>query len=246
MSWIAHHGQRSAALGLVISHVLDGLQRGSYRGNERLPNEEELGAAVGVSRTPVREAIKVLEAVGVVEVRRGVGTYIRDDHSVALGHLLMFQSQLRETSPRKLYQARLMVEGAAARLVAQDRSDEDLASLRDANARLLAAASVLYPSLDELTTADIAFHNVLYDICGNELIGTLGRFVTALFKPWIRESLRVGGGIRAARNHDVLIAMIELQNKGGAGEATIDQIVEDGLEYWQDSLTAKNPPRRQN
>ena len=103
-----------------------------------------------------------------------------------------------------------------------------------------------HPSLDDLTAADIAFHNALYDSCGNELIGTLGRFVTALFRPWIRESLRIGGGVRAARNHDVLIAMIDLQNRSGAGEATIDQIVEDGLEYWQDSLSTKDLRRREN
>lgn len=234
---------RNDALSQVITHILDGVRTGLYKGDERIPTEAELSTVTGVSRTPVREAVKVLETVGVLEVRRGIGTFLKNDPAAALGQLLLFQSQLTNTSPKKLYEARLMVEGAAARLLAENRTEDDLDALRATNARMLEIARRDTVSLDELTEADVAFHNLCFDRCGNELIGTLGRFVTALFTPWIRESLRHGGGQRAARNHDILIAMIEMKNPGGAGEATLDRVVEEGLDYWQNSLSKTGPER---
>ncbi len=232
--------ERRDTLSQVIAHILDGMRDGTYRGGERLPTEPELGTLVGVSRTPVREAVKVLETLGILEVRRGVGTFLRADPMAALGQLMLFQSHMRNTSPRKLYEARLMVERTAARLLASTRSDEDLDALRQANERMRMIASSDAASLDALTEADIEFHYLIFDRCGNEFIGTLGRFVTVLFAPWIKESLRHGGGHRAAQNHDMLIGMIELKNAGGASEATIDRAVEDGLEYWQESLGRKD------
>ena len=235
--------ERNDALSLVIAHIMDGIHSGAFQGDGRIPTELELCDAVGVSRTPVREAVKVLETVGVLEVRRGIGTFLRTDPTAALGQLMMFQSQLVNTSPQKLYEARKMVEGAAARLLAKNRTDEDLEKLRAVNAAFVEVASRPDVSIEELSQADIAFHYACFDLCGNELIGALGRFVTALFAPWISESLRHGGGLRAARNHDILLSMIEMKNPGGAGEATLDRVVEEGLEYWQKSLLAKKTDR---
>jgi DNA-binding FadR family transcriptional regulator len=129
-----------------------------------------------------------------------------------------------------------MVERSAARLLAQSRSQADIDFLREINERLRALASTGAASVDELARADIAFHTAIYDRCSNELIGSLGRFVTALFAPWIKKSLETGGGLRAAQNHDLLIGMIDLQNPGGASEAAVDRVVEEGLDYWQETL----------
>lgn len=232
------------AVSRVIRYILAAIDDGTFSAAERLPNEVELCAAAGVSRTPVREAVKVLETIGVLEVRRGVGTFLRTDNSVALGQLLMFQRQTEKTSPTKLYEARLMVESTAARLLAQSRNDEDIEVLRAANQRLDSLARSGTATLEELTEADLAFHYALYDLCPNELIGTLGRFVTALFAPWVKKSLARGGGARAARNHDLLIGMIELKNPGGASEAAVDRVVEEGLEYWQATLNEESERKR--
>lgn len=234
----------SDAVSRVIRYILAAIDDGSFTTAERIPSETELCEAIGVSRTPVREAVKVLETIGVLELRRGVGTFLRTDNSIALGQLLMFQRQTEKTSPAKLYEARLMVEGTAARLLAQGRNDEDLEVLRAANQRLETLARSGEATLDELTEADLAFHYALYDLCPNELIGTLGRFVTALFAPWVNKSLARGGGERAARNHDLLIGMIELRNPGGASEAAVDRVVEEGLEYWQATLDDRNERKR--
>jgi len=229
-------GEKQDAVSRVVTYILHASESGPFSPGERLPNEAELCAAVGVSRTPVREAVKILEAVGLLEVRRGVGTFLRQNSVAALGQLLLFQREAARTSPRHLYETRLMVERTAAQLLAQSRVQADVDALREVNERLRALANTGTATVDELAQADIAFHVAIYDRCQNELIGSLGRFITALFAPWIRKSLERGGGLRAARNHDLLIGMIEVQNAGGASEAAVDRVVEEGLEYWQETL----------
>ena len=229
-------GGKPNAVSKVVNYILRSSESGPFAPGERLPSEAELCAAVGVSRTPVREAVKILEAVGLLEVRRGVGTFLRQHSVAALGQLFIFQREIARTTPRQLYETRLMVERSAAQLLAQNRVQADIDHLREVNERLRTLAASETATVDELAEADIAFHMAIYDRCTNELIASLGRFVTALFAPWIRKSLETGGGLRAARNHDLLIGMIELQNPGGASEAAVDRGVEEGLDYWQGTL----------
>jgi DNA-binding GntR family transcriptional regulator len=129
-----------------------------------------------------------------------------------------------------------MVERTAAELAARNRSEADLARLQEVNATLRRKSADPAVTLDDLLAADLAFHHTVYDICGNYLVAALGRFVTTEASPWIRESLRRGGGERAARNHDLVIGMIEARNQNGAREAVSDRAVADGLKDFQLTL----------
>ncbi|EWY38613.1 hypothetical protein N825_12440 [Skermanella stibiiresistens SB22] len=236
---------KGSAVQAVLTFIQDGLRNGSLPSSAQLPTEGEIAAAVGVSRTPVREAIKALEAVGVVEIRRGIGTFMRPQAAGALGQLLVFQSHLRATTPAELMETRLMVERTAAELAARNRTEADLARLQEVNATLRRKSADPAAPLDDLLAADLAFHHTVYDICGNHLVASLGRFVTTEASPWIRESLRRGGGERAARNHDLVIGMIEARNQNGAREAVSDRAVADGLKDFQltlDTSTTVAPP----
>ena len=63
---------------ILVERVTDGILSGSLRPGDKLPTEEEFAKRVGVSRNSVREAVKILEAFGLVEIRRADGTYIAD------------------------------------------------------------------------------------------------------------------------------------------------------------------------
>lgn len=231
------------AVKAVLDFVQRGVQAGRYEGGCQLPPEAELASLVGVSRTPVREAIKVLEAAGVLEIRRGVGTFLRPQATAALGQLLLFQMHLQETTPRKLFETRLMIERTAAELAAEHRSAEDLARMKAANRHLEMLIGDPKATLDELAVADMSFHHTVYDACGNELIATLGRFVTSLVVPWIKQSLERGGRSQAVSHHNLIIAMIELRNAGGAREAMSDRAIFESLEFFQRAL--ESPDRQQ-
>ncbi len=227
----------------VIQRIQEAILSGELPSGHRMPTEADLAEQLAVSRTPLREAVKVLEAVGVLEIRRGVGTFVRPDAQHALAQLTLFQDLVKGATPQDLYEARFMFERTAAELAARNRSEEDLQRLRTANERLRVLAADPEATLEETTDADVAFHFIVYEACGNALIATLGRYVTTMFKPWIQESLSRAGGTAAAGTHELVLQMIAAQHAGGARECWTEHAVSEGLDHWRRSLEQPGPTR---
>lgn len=126
----------------------------------------------GVSRTVVREAIKVLTAKGLVDARPRLGTYVTERaHWQLLDGDVMGWRTLGEPDPLlvvELGEVRRIIEPAAARMAAQRRSATHLATIADALERLESTASADDPAPH--VRADIAFHAAVLDAAGNELL----------------------------------------------------------------------------
>lgn len=173
--------RRSLAEDLADELVND-IIAGRYLTNAPLPNETDLAEQSGVSRLTVREAIKALAAKDVVRVEQGRGTFVNppDNWSVLDPVLLIARSSQdgdRLALPRKLIEARRVVEVAVAELAAERRTDSDLADLAQSLAQMRAAAAV--DDVAAFVAADIAFHQQVLDAAGN-------KFITSLFDPLSR------------------------------------------------------------
>ncbi|HEY3506870.1 MAG TPA: FCD domain-containing protein [Actinocatenispora sp.] len=152
------------------------LERG-LRAGDPLPNEQELMSLLGVGRHPLREAMKALQAVGIVEIRHGFGTYVGAVGLQSLEDGLAFrmrQSMGGDLSDvRNVLEVREVLEvGLAAKVVAHfgRHGTDELADIVD-RMRVRADAGEYFP--DE----DWAFHRALYQPLGNELVvGLVGVF----------------------------------------------------------------------
>jgi len=102
------------------------IQAGELRRGERLPSERELCEQLGVSRTVVREAIRMLRAFGLVKVRLGVGTFIAEEPANILEGTLNYADDQEARKISDLQQVREMLEPAAAALAAQNANPEDI------------------------------------------------------------------------------------------------------------------------
>lgn len=91
---------------------------------EKLPNEIELSGELEISRTTLREAFRILAANGVVEIRRGLGTFVREDFETDKGGVPS-PADIK-TDIRDLYEMRLIVEPEAAYYAAMRASDEEI------------------------------------------------------------------------------------------------------------------------
>jgi DNA-binding FadR family transcriptional regulator len=119
-----------AARDLVLEQIRTALALGRFRPGDTLPSERDLASMLQVSRTVVREAIAVLNAEGVLEVRRGRsgGIFVSDrqiDEASKLRILRENGQRLRQT-----FEYRVVVESAAARLAAERRTDDELAAFQ--------------------------------------------------------------------------------------------------------------------
>ena len=125
---------------------------------DRLPSENGLAASLGVSRNPIREAIKGLEALGLVEVRVGLGIFVKaaslDDILTNFAYNLLFDGQ----SVVELYEIRQRLELSYAPEAVHQLTDENMAEME----QLLDEMQRLYEEGKDTIMPDLALHRVLF------------------------------------------------------------------------------------
>jgi len=210
--------RRQSRLDFVLDYIKSKIADGTLKEGGRLPAEVELAREIGVSRTPVREAVKVLAAAGVLDVRHGHGTYIADGPQASLAQLLLFQTHMQDTTPQKLMEVRLVFERSCAELAAQRRTSEDLSAMRECIRRLRELTEAAVGDLDAITEADLAFHRAVYQATHNELVASIANFVLNMVAGWVRKSHENGDWSSSVQLHEKMYTMIESRDGGGARE----------------------------
>ena len=142
---------------------------GDLRPGDRLPSEGELGERLGVSRGPLREAIRTLSALGVIDTRHGSGSYVSELHAADLIRgLSLTVGLLPLDSIIELYELRRALEAHAASLAAARIDDETIAGLEELLVRLEAVTDD-----EDLSELDSQFHSAIADIADNDALATL-------------------------------------------------------------------------
>jgi DNA-binding FadR family transcriptional regulator len=141
----------------VIAQIRGAILSGALRPGDRLPAERELAQQFGVSRVTLRDALRALEAQGLVRVKVGGqgGPYVAEPDIALLSESIGTHLQLRGTTFAELAEARQALETTAARLAAQRATPDDLAALEAAIAGPQPSAS----SLDFHSALVVAAHN---------------------------------------------------------------------------------------
>ena len=227
--------EQKTAVKKVMDFVEQGISNNSFA-EGRLPAEPEIAATVGVSRTPVREAMKILDAIGISESRRGIGTCLNPQATTAIGYLMSFMTVTESATHQQLFEARLMVEQFAAGLIAHDLKSDDLVQIRAANEQLRKVADMPDPDLDAVTEADINFHRTIFDLCGNPLIAAIGKLTTEQVRPWIRVSHEKEGPMLSVQLHEIVIEAIAHDGSSNEKKSPLSQSVRNGLVSFRGRL----------
>jgi GntR family transcriptional repressor for pyruvate dehydrogenase complex len=188
----------SIGQGSVVSEVAERLlayfTSGDIAAGTRLPAERQLAASLGVGRSAVREALAALEILGIVVVRPGSGTYLRDGVSELLPRTLSWGMMLGEPRTRELVELRSGLEVQAAQLAAARITSEALE-------RMEAHLDTMADNLDELVVfveADAAFHREIAEGSGNQVLQELLQSIRSLLRIWVDRALTDEGHAAAA------------------------------------------------
>lgn len=153
----------------VLAQIEQKILDGSLRAGEKLPSERELVAALGVSRTSVREALRALEAMGIIEARTGsgrdAGSVVTGRSTAALTNLLRLHLALAQISLADLVETRVQLERNAARGAASARTPEDITRL----SALVEAMRATDQEYSRFNALDTEFHVGIARISGNAL-----------------------------------------------------------------------------
>ncbi len=161
----------------VIDYVRQLIGGGQLRPGNRLPAERELATQLGVSRPTIRAGLRALAAMGVIESRHGSGTYIPDGPPRLDSEPLSFLAALHGFTRDEMYEARRVLEVAAAGLAAERATSDHLASIAEEVASLFAAMNDPRAFL----VHDIRFHRAVASASGNPILASLVEMVSALY-----------------------------------------------------------------
>lgn len=164
---------KTKAYQIVLTWVEDEILNGRLKVGNRLPGERDLAANLGVSRAAVREAIRVLEAQGVVRANVGTGplagTYITAEQGRALARLLKIQVSLANIPPKELLELRISLEKTSVALAAAKADQEQL----DMMHQLVNLMDNPDASLQDFNHWDTKFHVTIATASNNQLLTDL-------------------------------------------------------------------------
>lgn len=199
-----------------VAHALEAqIRDGHLRGGQKLPTERELGAFFGVSRAVVREAVKVLDTLGLVHARQGSGIYVRAHPVPLVSHALTLSVAPERAGIRNLFEFRATLESTAAAFAAARHTEPQRERLL-----ALAAASATAAASDDTTAfgdADRQFHALIGEASGNPYFAVMINALYPMQRTVMQLVTHLRGSLTIAAGHHLRLA--EAIAARDAGEA---------------------------
>lgn len=167
----------------VIEKIKNKIKYGEIKKGEKLPTEREMSESLGVSRASIREALRALEVIGLIESRQGAGNYIRSNFNNSLLEPLSIMFMLQESSPKEMYDLRETLELQCAKLAAKNIKDNELELLTAILDRMYIASSE-----EESLELDIKFHYLIAKASRNVLLINVLNVISQLVDEFIRRA----------------------------------------------------------
>jgi GntR family transcriptional repressor for pyruvate dehydrogenase complex len=198
--------QKDALSEKIVERLLNLIREKQLRPGDRLPPERELAPLMGVSRPSLREALRALSVMKVVENRQGSGTYITSLRPELFVNHLDFIFTVNDATFADLFEARKIAEVGLVALAARVIDDAALSRLEDCLKR--SAASVERP--EDFLQADLELHHIIVEASGNR---TLTLFMQSIDQINIASRRRTnelpGVRRRTLRDHKAIVAALK-------------------------------------
>lgn len=212
----------------AILRIKEMILAGELSPGDRLPPEKELSERLGLSRSSLREAVKALEVIRVLDVRRGDGTYVTSLEPRLLLEAMSFVVDLHDDhSVLEIFAVRRILEPAAAALAARNADDDALGGLREVVTSVDQATDV-----EGLVAHDLEFHRGIAEATGNSYLASL---IDSLSSHTVRA--RIWRGItqesaveRTLQEHHAILDAIASGDSDLASALTVVHV--SGVEQW--------------
>ncbi len=205
----------------IVRQVKGLIAEGRLKSGDQLPPERDLAAQFKVSRTSVREALRTLESLGLIEIRPGEGTFVREVSVESLieplAHVILSQRE----AVGELFEARRLLEPALAGLAARRATQDDLQEME----RILEEqAKEVAAGLTGLAQ-DAAFHASIAASVRNRAITRIVNALMDLLTQSREESLQTPGRpTRSHQDHRRILDAIRRRDESGARRAMLDHL----------------------
>lgn len=222
----------------IVRQVKQLIAEGRLKTGDRLPPERELAEKFVVSRTSVREALRALESLGLIEIRPGEGTFVRQVSVDALvGPLALMMTSQREAIG-ELFEARRVLEPAIAALAASRATPDEVQEME----RILESQAREVTAGRTGLAEDAAFHTAVGVAAHNHAITRIVHAIMDLLTQSREESLNTPGRpTRSHQDHRRILQAIAKRNPSAARQAMLDHLV--AVEGLVLGTTSEGPER---
>jgi GntR family transcriptional repressor for pyruvate dehydrogenase complex len=226
----------ASAFEQLITYVVNG----DWKAGDRIPPERELCQQLGIARTSLREALKAMELIGMLESRVGDGTFVCARSEFLSRPLLWAFTGTDHAELKDIMEAREFVERDLAGLAATRATEAELEviadSLRTMRERVARGESIL--------EADMAFHLAIADAAHNQVLRNAVQLLRNLIRQWIVLKLMIPNvPAKVLKQHEKIFKAIRARDAAGARRAMWDHLEQTAYLVAQ-VVQKKSRPRR--
>lgn len=220
----------------ISRRLLDYLLSGKVQPGDRLPPERKLAVALGVGRSVVREALKSLTLLGLLEVRLGDGTYVKRTDAEILPPSIEWGLALGTRHVVDLLEARGHLDAILAGLAAIRRDDQDVADL----GRLVHAMKAAHRDPSKFVGAEAAFLRAVAEVANNDVLTGAVATIRSLVQVWALRVPYTAEEVDATAEDYALVVEAIAGGNVEAAQATMAAAVARVSERIRRSLPAEN------
>ena len=226
--------QHESVVNQIVRQITDAIIGGTLKPGDKLPPEPELRETFGTSRNSIREAIKILEAYGVVYIKRPDGTYVNDSYNQKMLDPMLYGILLQKDFTKDIVQLRKVLDIGIMQTLSRPLPEADLAVIREAFTHLCEAASAPAADSNLLMQADMDFHMSLIGAAHNELLTNMYSYVDRMTIPTRLNAVSTIIADSETTNfiqlHQNLIDILE------GKRSDIDDTINEHYIYWKQTM----------
>jgi|694.fasta_scaffold34537_7 GntR family transcriptional repressor for pyruvate dehydrogenase complex len=216
----SHGDQRSER---IAQQVVDYIDLNKLHAGDRLPPERDLARNLQVSRPSMREALRILQAQGKVEIRHGQGTFVAQPQTAKKLQAALLTADI---DIEELFEMRQVFEIPAAGWAANRRTKEQLRLMRSTLNQLNLLGQEALPDYDVLQKLDAEFHLRIVEAASNRFLNQSVGVLQTMLNKSMETTLRLPGRIEESRhNHEDIFAAIEAGDAEAAERAAAMHIM---------------------
>lgn len=229
----------------VVNYIRARLEEGTLQPGDRIPPEREFARELRISRASLRTGIGYLAAMGVMNVRHGVGTFVSDGPPEMGKTSLALLGALHGFKSWQIFEARLLLESNLAELAAERGKPEHLAALAEEVAEM--DATVNDPT--EYLIHDIRFHRTIAQASGNPILAAVMETITTALYDERRKTVELSRNLKSsAETHREIYEAIRTRN-GAEARRIMEKHLQlaktaQESEQAESPVAAKDKPRR--
>lgn len=198
----------------VINALTDAMINRELRPGDKIPTEAEMAENMGVGRNSIREAIKILVYLGVLEIRRAEGTFVCEGFSESMIDPMIYGIILdKEDFYENLMELREMIEVGVLQLAMAKVKEEELKSLKEKLGHMKTAIEAGSENVENAFWADNEFHDAICNIGKNPLVNKINQVVRVLTYSMrfttVETMIKTGRGQELYEAHQKIYEMIE-------------------------------------